>query len=406
MTDYLPLFSANTARSGGGLISMMLSTNKDVMLAVDPYLELYRSMRNAFIRNDAPPDLQRVFDPASPLQDYYFTEERINIMDVIQAGDVDTPFDPKEWERFLKLCAARTGLDSADLVPHLSELRGSTYKQMFDNGLEIIAKVRGAENRKWVGIKDVWTIEFFAPLARAYPEARFIISFRDPRATANSMLGASRTYPEQAGHLLSYARHWRKLVAFTTRYQADPLFEGRLHILAHEHVLREPESAAQELCEFLDVDYDQAMLETDNYFDYATGATWTGNSAFEQVTSGISVHRAERWQTMLDPKIVKMVDFVCGPDMKLIGYEPVTDFSDQWPDPNVLEQVVDGNDGYANWRTDLGDPQQDYGFELFRRALLALPNRPLDTGLIRRSFLFEEAFDGVRQASLESAHIV
>jgi len=392
------MFVTNTARSGSYLISMMMSANDDVMVASEPYLELFRSLRNAIVRHQAPLDLQRSFNPSSPIQDYYFTDDRIRIMDVISRGSLDVPFDSKEWESLLERSKLRVALQCAELVPFMRELKGATYKQMFDNAFEVIVKARDVKNRKWLGIKDAWTIEFFEPLARAYPEARFIVILRDPRAVINSMLGVVRIDPLQVGHALSFARHWRKFIAFTIHYQKQPLFKNRFFALTHEQFLRAPEKTARALCDFLEVTFDERMLDTSNYFDYATGGVWKGNSSFEEITSGISMHRAERWRSNLEERVVKMVDFTCEPDMRWIGYEPVFEVGDRWPDPEILDYLVEANQSYTNWRSDLQDPQKDYGFEMFRRALLTLPtDRELDGALVRRSFLFENVFEDLRK---------
>jgi len=400
MRKYLPLFMTSTARSGSYLISMMLSTNNDVTVASEPYLELFRSMRNAFIRHSAPIDLQEKFDPESPIQDYYFTDERIKIMDVVQSGNMSTPFDPREWDRFLDISKIRATLQCAELIPHIEDIKGSTYKEMFDKGLEIIARSREATNNKWVGIKDAWTIEFFAPLARAYPDARFIVILRDPRAVINSMMGVTRIDPLQVAHALSYARHWRKYIAFTAHYKNDPIFANRIYVLTHEQVLENPEKKAREMCDFLEVDFDPAMLDTNNYYDFSTGEVWIGNSSFEDITSGISIHRAERWRTGLNNEVVKMVDFICDPDMGITDYKPVTDMTDKWPSPEILNYIIQSGQVYSNWRSDLGDPQQDFGFELFRRALITVDSDLRDVDLIRRCFLFEDVYYLLRQAAL------
>jgi len=395
----------STARSGSYLISMMLSANDQVMVASEPYLELFRSMRNAFVRHGAPPEIQSVFDPRSPIQDYYFLPERIRIMDTIQAGDLSISFDPSEWDSFLQSSVRRAELQCAELIPYLSRLRGSTYKEMFDNAFRIIVEARNAKNGRWVGIKDAWTIEFFRPLARAYPEARFIVILRDPRAIVNSMLGVVKIDPLQVGQVLSYARHWRKYVAFCEHYRNDEQFKDRLYVLKHEEFVRDPEKRAREICEFLDVEFEPEMLDTGKYFDFATGSVWKGNSSFEEVTVGISVDRAERWRTALNPRIVEVVDFLCDVDMKLIGYEPLADFESRRPNGDVLEHIVRSHRDYCSWRSDLGDPQLDYGFELFRRALLSVPEGSLDSHLIRRSFLFEEVFRAIRQCVMSTQSV-
>ena len=408
MSQYRPLFVTGVARSGSTLLCRMLSVNGEIEVASDPYFPLFRSFRNAVVRSCPDTNLRSSFDSSTPILDYYFTDERIRVMDAVQASNLDIPYDRHEWDRFYEQSMVRVSQESSDLAPYLCGLSGTSYKEMFDNGLRIIARARDAHDREWVGYKEVWTIEFFAPLARAYPEARFIVIHRDPRAVINSHLGGVRNNPGEAAPALSYARHWRKYVAFTHQYQKDPLFSDRLHVLSYEALLREPVESLKAMCGFLEVSYDPAMLDTDNYFDFATGTAWEGNSSFEKKTSGLNTHVADRWKTTLDSKAVKMVDFVCSPELKLIGYEPVTPFPDQGYDPDVLEYFIEDNRAHKqhfSWRSDFDDPQQDYGFELFRRSLLALPDRSLDTDLVRRSFLFEDLFAELRgpEGKLESA---
>jgi hypothetical protein len=102
---------------------------------------------------------------------------------------------------------------------------------------------------------------------------------------------------------------------------------------------------------------------------------------------------------MLTREIVAVTELMCGPEMEACGYAlldasvglagPV-----RWPAPEVLEYLLRANGEYVNWRTDLGDVQQDFGYELFRRALLALPSRDgVDEQLLRRSFLFAASYD-------------
>ncbi len=58
-----PVFATSLARSGSYLISMLLSSNKDIMLASEPHLVLFKSLRNAIVKKDAPRELQHVMPP-------------------------------------------------------------------------------------------------------------------------------------------------------------------------------------------------------------------------------------------------------------------------------------------------------------------------------------------------------
>lgn len=397
-----PLFVTGTARSGSTLLCRVLSANADVMVAADPLFILFRSLRNAIVRNCAPDDLQQSFDFTSPLQDYYFTDERIRIMDTIQAADLNIPFERQEWDSFFEASCARAQHECADLIPHMRGLIGPTYRDMFENGLKIIAQARRAENRMWVGCKEVWTIEFFAPLARAFPKARFIVLLRDPRAVMASLVAMSEADASQSAHILSYVRHWRKYIAFSLHYQNDPFLARRLYVLTYEQLVNEPETKARELCGFLGIRYDPDMTDPTKYIDDTTGGVWKGNSSFKKDLAGIEVDFISCWQTRLASPVLKLVEWTCGPDMQSAGYTPVDDAADRWPDPAALDYLIENDRQPYSWRSDLGDPQQDYGFELFRRALLTVGDYPLDHELIRRSFLFEEVFAHLRQRGSEA----
>lgn len=388
-----PLFLTGTARSGTNLLARMLSAHPDVHLAVDPYLPLFKSFRNAALRH-APDPEARALDPGLPFQDYYYTRQRIRALDAVQAASLDLPFEPSEWEPFLAASVARCGQECPDLAPHLTGLRGPTYRAMFDRALELLARARSLEGRRWVGMKEVWTTEFFPPLARAYPEARFLLILRDPRAVVASMRAIVRQDPSQVAHALSYARHWRKDVAFALRYSRHRDLASRFHVVLYEDLVRTPEAVARQACRLLGVPFDAAMLEPSKFTDQATGAAWTGNSSFEPASPGFVASRIERWRKELSPRTIELIDFVCGPDMALHGYAPVASPS---PDSrSLLRAFLEGNEAHASWRSDLGDVQQDLGFELFRRALLQSDAVP-DPDTLRRSFLFEDVYEELRK---------
>lgn len=390
-----PLFLTGTARSGSTLLCRMVGAHPEAILASDPYFPLFRSLRNAILKQAAAndPALARYID--LPLQDYYFTDERMRVMDTLQQGDLAAAFDQGELPQLSEAVAARAQNESADLIPCLDRLSGPTYKDIFDHGLSIIAGVRHAGDHCWIGFKEVWIIEFFAVLARAYPDARFVVLLRDPRATIASMLGQTKRDPSQVAHTLSYARHWRKYVAFTHHYQHDPSFKERLHVMTYERLVSQPQQEAQGLCNFLEISYHPDMLNSEKYIDYSTGEVWKGNSSFEASLCGVSTAAAERWREKLKPDALKLVDFVCKPEMELVGYAPITDVAQ--PDPAILRYILQNDREPCSWRSDLGDPQQDYGFELFRRALLDLDPACLAPALIRRSFLYEDVFAELRQ---------
>lgn len=397
---FRPLFLTGVARSGTNLVGRMLCAHPEAMVAIDAYLPLFRSFRNALFRKREDHPGGNSFDPESPLRDFYFEDGQTEDLDFICQGDLDLPFDGQEWPKLLERLVSRASDDASDLLPYLGELGGAkSYRDLFDGALEIIAKARSAHDRAWIGPKDVWVIDFLPALARSFPEAKFVVIFRDPRAVVGSNQPAKGT--SQFGHPISYARHWRKNVSMTVQYRTDPALSSRICVVFYEAVLQDPQGEASRLCEFLDLPFDPAMVDPTAFKDFTRGGVWAGNSSFENRPE-IDRGRADRWRRVLEPEIAGMVDLVCGPEMRFAGYEPDRDYRVENPGPEILEYFIRSNREACSWRSDSGDPQRDFGNELFRYALLGVRKGIASRDMVRRCFLFEKVYELLREAPEES----
>ncbi|WP_204106211.1 MULTISPECIES: sulfotransferase [Spirulina sp. CCY15215] len=392
-----PLFITGIARGGTNLIGRLLDAHPEITIAIDPYFPLFRSLRNAIIFSRIQNTPSSTFKANLPFQDYYFSNERLQWMNAIQASQLHLAYNRSEDCQLHEMLVNRTHFECPDLIPYLRYLSGDTYQDLFDGGLKAIIEARDARTSQWIGLKEVWIIEFFTILARAYPEAKFIIIIRDPRAVAASILGFRNIDPSQVAHTLSFLRHWRKSVAFAWYYQTQSAIADRFYVTTYEQLVKTPEKTARDLCDFLNLDYDRRILDTERYFDFARGKVWQGNSTFVEKIAGIDSEGAERWRNKLDPIVTRVVEFICGAEMKKLGYNLEVLGEDSWPDSSILEYFISNNFQECSWRSDFGDLQQDYGFELFRRSLLDLPEVPQDRSLIRRSFLFEAVYRKLRE---------
>jgi Sulfotransferase family len=376
----------------------MLGAHPGIEMAVDPLFPLFRSLRNALVRHSGDPVVQALSDPSAPLQDYYFTADRIRVLDAIQAGELDVPFDDAEREVLQEQLAARAGIESPHLAERLRALRGATYRELFDECFRTISDEGGAAAGDVVGTKEVWVIEFFAALRHEYPDLRLIVVQRDPRAIVASNLGMARTDPAQVAHVVSFARHWRKQEAFVAHYRANPELAGSLLVVRYEHVLSDPRGTAEAVCAFLGIPVDPAMIDPTAYRG-ADGGVWTANTSFESSGPGIRPELAERWRRSLPPTTVALVELVCGAEMEVAGYEPVSSDGGARPGSDVLADIVDANSREWSWRSDLGDPRRDFDCEVARRAMIEDADTPLHAAGTREAFLFPEALADLRGAA-------
>lgn len=394
-----PLFLTGPARSGTTLLAKMLSAHPEVMVASDPYFGFFRSFRNAAVFR-AGGEAAAGFNPEAPFQDYYFGAKSLAVMDAVQAADLDTPVDLVAWDGSLEHRAARMRCECPDLVPFLPRMRGVNHKALLDEGLALVAAGRGAEGRRYVGFKEVWIIEFFTALARAYPQAKFLVVTRDPRGVLNSYTTLGARDPSQSAHPPSILRHWRKQVAFLAHYQQMSLFSGRLHHVTYEALARDPERHCLALCDFLELPFDHAMLDPASYRDYVGGGRWRGNASDQAPIDGVSAAFTDRWQTRLAQNLLRLADAMCGDDMPLLGYEPNPE-GEEARSQALARGWRAYQEGDFSWRSDTGDALLDTGLECYRRVLARIPNGGGDKEAVRRAFLFEEAY----QAALGRRHL-
>lgn len=393
------------ARSGTNLIGRMLAQHRDFAFAMDPFLPVFKWFRSSVVdhvRQSGSAAVTEPVPPSAPIDDYYFHGERQRLMEAINTADFRIPFDEANWPLLQKDLEGRAIHESADLVPYLSELKGPTYASIWQAGMNLVAKHRGQGSPLWVGVKELWCVEFIPHLVKVFPSAKAVVIVRDPRAVVASMLKMGENDVTQQAQILSYVRHWRKLAAFLLMFRTMPAMADRLMVVRYEDLVKEPEDKARELCRFFGVGYDPAMLDVAGFYDPSRKAAWQGNSSFKASVAEVDADLANRWETYLPEPSIRLIDFLAGADMRLFGYEPRTGGIPGSEADIPLEAFVGSYGAQASWRSDSGDLLLDMGLEIIRRSLLASPTRPNEE-LIKRCFLFPQVYDDLRKTLVAQA---
>lgn len=392
-------FVTGIARSGTNLIGRMLAQHQDFAFAMDPFLPVFKWFRSSVVdqvRRSGSEAVPEPVPPSAPIDDYYFHGERQRLMEAISGADFRIPFDDANWPLLQKDLEGRAIHESADLVPYLSELKAPTYASIWQAGMNLVAKHRGKGSPLWVGVKELWCVEFIPHLLKAFPSAKAVVIVRDPRAVVASMLKMGEDDVTQQAQILSYVRHWRKLAAFLLMFLAMPAMADRLFVVRYEDLVKEPENKAQELCMFFGVGYDPSMLDMAGFYDPSRKAVWQGNSSFKTSIAEVDADLANRWETYLPELSIRLIDFLAGADMRLFGYEPRTGGIPGSEADIPLEAFVGSYGAQASWRSDSGDLVLDMGLEIARRSLLASPTRPNEE-LIKQCFLFTQVYDNLKK---------
>lgn len=381
-----PLFSFGTSRGGTTFFARILSVNRAIKIASDPFLPIFRSLRTTIIRQKIDPE----FNGDLPLDDYYFSKRKIEMMKAIQGSDLSLPLPAKESDILCSQLLARMDLAAKELVPLFSGFRGNTYFDLFQNGLKLLEKAYNSSDGAWTGFNDNWVIEFLPLLMRSFPMAKFIIIIRDPRAAMASSMNLRKKDPSLVPLMYSFAHHWRKHVAFAIMLMNNSLLKERLFVFRYEDLVREPEKKIRELCEFLEVEYDEAMLDTDK-FRPLSGDQWKVYSNFKVPETGIYTDRIEGWREFLAKGTLEFIEFICDPEMSYFGYQP-EEYRGEFPSTEILNFLIKDDKIAQGWRGEHESWDIEYAYELFRKQVLKNDKESLATAVIEKDFLFEAVY--------------
>jgi hypothetical protein len=378
-----PFFIIGSARSGTNLLARLLDSHRKIQVALDPSMPVFRSMRDAIVAKQKDRRLCERFPAGCPFQDYYFGAQGPAFLDAVLSAAADIALNSGELFRLREDCAARASLESREMAEAMARLNGQTYTGIFESMFSIIADSQ--PDAVWVGCKEVWIEDFIPLLARAIPECRFFCIERDPRAVVASLQAVSKRDPSQSAHTPSYMRHWRKGVALTRRYLADPALESRVLLVRYEDLVADPEIAAEKMCDFLKLEFDPAMVAVSR-------DGWNGNSGYEHQEMNVYQGSLDRWRNSLAPEMIAAVDFLCGLEMSFTPYEPV---ASSGTDNSVIDCLIQAGGEKCSWRSDSGDALADFAWEALRHRLIDEAQHPSET-LLRRCFLFPETFQAIR----------
>ena len=390
------LFTAGTSRGGTGIHTNILNTNKVVKIAQDPFLALWTSYRDELALKNNLKD----FTPKSPLDEYYFHPEKIFFMNKIIESNLNIAFEQKNLNSLKNDLSKRIHLSSGLLKERLNNLEGNTYKDLLDSALSIVDKSLPGVKTQWLGFNENWCVEFFNPLSKAYPKSKFIIYFRDIRAAIASHLKLFEKHPDFPSSIalvLSFARAWRKHVAYAIKYSSLKSFKNRLLCLRYEDLIYNPESQVEKICNYLHIDYSDNMLKTEN-FKSSDGGKWYPNSNHKDVPqSGIFKQSVYKWEETLDKSILELIEYICAPELNLLGYKLKSNLGNNFPEEAYKFHSED-NLNCTGWRTDNKDPLRDFAYESLRRKIIA--SKIEDEILIKSCFLFPEVYNQLHNKKL------
>jgi len=187
-----------------------------------------------------------------------------------------------------------------------------TYADAIRRVYSLYARHHG---KKRFGDKTPSYVLHVSYLAHMFPEGLFIHVIRDGRNSALSYLKEGFG-PSTVGE----AAIWWKRMVLTGRTAGRKLDERRYREVRYEMLVESPEDTLRDLCEFIHVPFDQAMLR---YFDRADEVlSGTGRNAVAHQ----NLHRApianiRDWRKEMPREDVALFEAIAGDLLSELGYE-------------------------------------------------------------------------------------
>ncbi len=167
--------------------------------------------------------------------------------------------------------------------------------------------------------KDCWMektpqhAQHVALLAQAWPDARFIHMIRDGRDCAASFNRRWKRTPE----LTLY--RWKRVVRLC-RGDGQALGPGRYLEIKYEDLTENPDYWMKRACEFLKVDFNKAVLQSEQPQSDREGEI------------GTIVARTPRWHTAFKPSQLRRLERIAGSLLTELGYSVTHEQQENDPD--------------------------------------------------------------------------
>lgn len=151
-----------------------------------------------------------------------------------------------------------------------------------------------------------------------YPDLKLVYLVRDARDVVLSFKSSNI----ELFHPYFSGRRWQEEQAKGIEL-LDRLDDDRIHLVQYENLLQNPEAVAEEICAFLDLPYEEAMLyfyETEDAQDAAQSA-----GVFENLSVPIKSDNFGKFHDRLPEEEVLITEHVAGEELEYFDYDLVND---------------------------------------------------------------------------------
>jgi hypothetical protein len=241
--------------------------------------------------------LQRIF-PLLPIYGNLENADKFNLLvdDVCRLIELN----PVSWEDVT--------LDRQEVI---SRCRENSLIAVFTAVYDIYAEV--LHKPMWC-CKSLANIYYLREISNYLPYAKYIWIYRDGRDVACSFVKA--VVGEK--HFYHLAKQWQEAQSLALKMRRQ-LQEDQFFSLRYESLISNPEATLKSLCDFLNVDYTEKMLD----FHQSKEAliTSASSSLWEKVTQPVMKDNSRKFLDYSNPEEVRIFELIAGDTLSALGYK-------------------------------------------------------------------------------------
>lgn len=174
-------------------------------------------------------------------------------------------------------------------------------------------------------IKENYTYLIIPFILSNWPDAKFVYQVRDPRDVAGSWLKTD----SMPGGVEQAVQTWKNDQVETLKILNHMQSSNRLVLIRYEDLINDPEKISLELCSFLNLDYDENMLNF--HMNKNTQKNSKRIKAWNNLDKPVIRDNSGKYKLSLTKSDIRYIELSCSTEMKKFDYILNTDIKSFTP---------------------------------------------------------------------------
>jgi hypothetical protein len=183
--------------------------------------------------------------------------------------------------------------------------------ELFCRVLQLMAGQAGKP--RWC-VKDPQVTYHLTDYANAIPDAKFLITVRDPRAVCRSYLDPRGFTVGRPANWIAGAERWVEGIRLQLDFHKS--FPDRVMLLNYEDLICYFDDQLSRICEFLDLPIEPQMQR---YYEQDSQARIHEGNV--NITRRPDPEKIDAWRKSMTDRQIRLVEAIASPVMKQAGYE-------------------------------------------------------------------------------------